>query len=367
MAATKPKRDRSGEEVPAEFDSRHIVRRLIGFAIIIGVIAALVVALPGLGDLRSRFSQVDVRLLVLIGVLKLCSCLSNIVAFRDVFCPKMNWRFSYQLGMAEQATNVLLPTGGAGGLALGAWALHQGGMDSEHIGRRSVAFFVLTSLPNFAITAILGPLLLLGVFTGKAPTLITALLSAAAWVAAGVIASLPFLLRRLARGRWDGKLTGKLRIVVVSLAGGIHDVGVLMRQRRWRAILGALGYLGFDIAALLVALAAFGNHLPLGPSVFGYVVGQLGGLIPLPGGVGGTDGGLIGALVLYGTPLSSATASVLAYRAFQIGVPAILGAIAFIGLRHTLTGSETPHLECGDLADDVVIETDDEQQPAASR
>jgi uncharacterized membrane protein YbhN (UPF0104 family) len=85
--------------------------------------------------------------------------------------------------------------------------------------------------------------------------------------------------------------------------------------------------------------------------VFGYVVGQLGGLIPLPGGIGGTDGGLIGALVLYGSPLSLATAAVLAYRAFQVGVPAILGAIAFIGLRHTLTGSETPHLECGELAE----------------
>jgi uncharacterized membrane protein YbhN (UPF0104 family) len=338
--------------MPDEFDSRHIVRRLIGLAIVIGVIAALVLTLPGLGTLRHRFSQADVRLLILIGLLKLGSCLSNIVAFRDVFCPRMGWRFSYRLGMAEQATNVLLPTGGAGGLALGAWALHQGGMDTEHIGRRSVSFFVLTSLPNFAITAILGPLLLLGVFAGHAPTITTALFTGLAWTAAVVVSALPFILRRLAHDRWEqGRLVGKLRVVVVSLAGGIRDVGRLLRDRRWRAILGALGYLGFDIAALTVGFAAFGSHLPIAPLVFGYVVGQLGGLIPLPGGIGGTDGGLIGALVLYGSPLSLATAAVLAYRAFQVGVPAILGAIAFIGLRHTLTGSETPHLECGELAE----------------
>jgi uncharacterized membrane protein YbhN (UPF0104 family) len=355
MAATS-RPDQSRDDIPDELDSRHIVRRLIGFGILIAVVAIAVISLPGLGGLRHRFSLVDWRLLIAIAALKLGSCLSNIVAFRDVFCRRMSWRFSYQLGMAEQATNVLLPTGGAGGLALGAWALHQGGMESEQIGRRSVAFFVLTSLPNFTVTAVLGPLLALHVFAGSAPAPWTAVLTGMAWATGLIIAFLPFALRRLAHNRLQGRLTGKLRIVIVSLAGGIHDVGVLIRQRRWRAIGGALGYLFFDIGALLVAFAAFGSHQALAPIVFGYVIGQLGGLIPLPGGVGGTDGGLIGALVLYGAPLSTATAAVLAYRAFQVGVPAILGAIAFVGLRHTLTGVDPPRLttdESGLCADDA--------------
>ena len=92
----------------------------------------------------------------------------------------------------------------------------------------------------------------------------------------------------------------------------------------------------------MVAFAAYGSHEGLAPLVFGYVVGQLGGLIPLPGGIGGTDGGLIGALVLYGAPLSTATAAVFTYRAFQLGVPAVLGTISFFGLRHTLTGLSDP-------------------------
>jgi uncharacterized membrane protein YbhN (UPF0104 family) len=343
MAATSPHHDAQGEQVREELDSRHLVRRLAGLAIIIAVIAALVLTLPGLGMLRTRFSHVDVALLVVIGLCKLGSCISNIVAFRDVFCRRMSWRFSYQLGMAEQATNVLLPTGGAGGLALGAWALHQGGMESEAIGKRSVAFFVLTSLPNFAITALLGPLLLTGLFSGDVPVAETVLFSVLAWVAVAVIMLLPQIVRRLAGSR-EGSIAGRLRLVLVSLVGGIEGVGTLIRQRRWRALLGALGYLGFDIAALLVAFAAFGSHLPLAPLMFGYVIGQLGGLIPLPGGIGGTDGGLIGALVLFGAPLSTATAAVLAYRAFQVGVPAILGAVAFVGLRHTLTGADAPRL-----------------------
>jgi uncharacterized protein (TIRG00374 family) len=343
MAATSPQHDGPQKEMPEQFTSRHLVRRLAGLAIVIGVIAALVVSLPGLGTLRTRFSDADVWLLVAIGLCKLGSCLSNIVAFRDVFCRKMSWRFSYQLGMAEQATNVLLPTGGAGGLALGAWALHQGGMETEAIGKRSVAFFVLTSLPNFAVTAVLGPVLLTGVFSGDIPGVWTITFSVLAWVATAIIALMPRIVRRLAGSR-EGSIAGRLRLVLVSLVGGIEGVGTLIRQRRWRALLGALGYLGFDIAALLVAFAAFGSHMPLAPLIFAYVIGQLGGLIPLPGGIGGTDGGLIGAMVLFGAPLSTATAAVLAYRAFQVSVPAILGAVAFIGLRHTLTGADAPHL-----------------------
>jgi len=140
--------------MPDELDSRHLVRRLVALVVVVALVALAVGSLPGLGTVRHRFAQADLAAIGLIGLLKLASCLSNVVAFRYVFCPRMSWRFSGQLSLAEQATNVLVPTGGAGGLALGAWALRQGGMSTEHIGRRSVAFFVLTSVPNFAVAAV---------------------------------------------------------------------------------------------------------------------------------------------------------------------------------------------------------------------
>ena len=337
------KRDSATESPPGQLNSKNLVRRLLMLVVLLAIVAILVVSLPGLGALRHRFGEVDWRLLVVIALLKLCSCLSNIVAFRDVFCRTMSWRFSYQLGMAEQATNVLVPTGGAGGLALGAWAFHQEGMPGDKIARRSVCFFVLTSLPNFAVAMVLAPFLLSGLFHGTIPTVPTIVFGLLAWTAAAVIALLPRILHRYgAAGDRRGGWAGKLRIAATSLEEGIRDVGTLLRTRRWRAILGACGYLGFDIAALLVAFAAYGSHEPLAPLAFGYVVGQLGGLIPLPGGIGGTDGGLIGALVLYGAPLSTATAAVFTYRAFQLGVPAVLGTISFFGLRHTLAGLSDP-------------------------
>ncbi|MEA2411966.1 MAG: putative heme transporter, partial [Thermoleophilaceae bacterium] len=60
--------------------------------------------------------------------------------------------------------------------------------------------------------------------------------------------------------------------------------------------------------------------------------GQLGGLLPLPGGVGGIDAGLIGVFVLYGAPVAATVAAVLAYRLILFWLPLLLGAPAFVGL-----------------------------------
>jgi hypothetical protein len=56
-----------------------------------------------------------------------------------------------------------------------------------------------------------------------------------------------------------------------------------------------------------------------------HLVGQLGSLIPVPGGLGGVDGGLIGTLVLYGVDATDAAVAVIAYRGLLLAIPAILG------------------------------------------
>ena len=45
--------------------------------------------------------------------------------------------------------------------------------------------------------------------------------------------------------------------------------------------------------------------------VMGYFVGFLGNLLPLPGGIGGVDGGMIGAFAAFGVPLALVVAAVL--------------------------------------------------------
>ena len=53
------------------------------------------------------------------GVLVVLSAVCYIVVFLAVFCRRMSWRLSYQVGMIERAANPFLSVSGAGGLALG--------------------------------------------------------------------------------------------------------------------------------------------------------------------------------------------------------------------------------------------------------
>jgi uncharacterized membrane protein YbhN (UPF0104 family) len=357
MTTTTPERsaEPAAREMPEELSPRHLGRRLLQLALLLGVLAVAISALPGLGELRRQFTNANGLLIALAGGLQLSSTLCYVIVFRGIFCPHMSWRFSYQLGMAEQATNVLLPTGGAGGLALGAWALRQGGISSEFIARRSVAMFVITSIPNFLCAAVIGILLLARVLPGHAPAAPTAAFAGLAIIGMGFAALVPRLLGRIQPDEGGSRIRRAVRAAAIALAAGVRDTGSLLRSGRPSVIGGAIGYPGFDIIALAVAFAAVGGHPAVGPLVFAYVIGQLGGLIPVPAGIGGTDGGLIGALVLYGSPLSQAAAAVLIYRVFQLAIPALLGSVAFVQLRRSLRTSPSPAAACAPMAEPMVL------------
>ncbi|MEJ7891319.1 MAG: hypothetical protein WKF94_01585 [Solirubrobacteraceae bacterium] len=68
----------------------------------------------------------------------------------------------------------------------------------------------------------------------------------------------------------------------------------------------------------------------------------------MPGGIGGVDAGLVGALVLYGTPAATAAVGVLAYRAVLLAIPAILGGAAFITLQRSLRDEAAARIPCAD-------------------
>ena len=98
----------------------------------------------------------------------------------------------------------------------------------------------------------------------------------------------------------------------------------------------ALGYLGFDIAVLWASLRGLGYAPAIGALVVGYLAGYLATWMPIPGGLGVLDGGLAGALVLYGMPPASAAAAVLVYHAIALWVPSMGGLIAYRLLRRKL-------------------------------
>jgi uncharacterized protein (TIRG00374 family) len=109
----------------------------------------------------------------------------------------------------------------------------------------------------------------------------------------------------------------------------------LVRQRD-PAVLGSVAYWAFNICVLWAAFRAFGEAPPWPVIIQAYFVGMLGNLLPLPGGVGGVDGGMIGALIAFGVDGGLAVVAVLSYRAFAFWLPTIPGAVAFFQLRRTV-------------------------------
>jgi uncharacterized membrane protein YbhN (UPF0104 family) len=311
-------------------------RRLVEVGVFLALIVGAIFTLPGLGDLRERLTGADPALIALAAALEIGSCLAFVAAFRGVFSRRLSWRFSYEVGMSSQAANVLLPTGGAGGLALGAWALRRVGMPADRIGRRTVAFFLITSSVNFVAVIVAGFGLGLGLMGGEVALAAALVPAFAATAALTAIAFSPRVLEGAER-----ESAGRVRRALAKgrgyAADGIRDAISLLGSGRPTILLGAVGYMALDVLALAAIFAAFGGGAPsIGVFVLAYAVGQLGGLIPVPGGVGGTDGGLILAFGLLGTPVGVAAAAVIGYRAFQLGVPAILGLTAYGSLRRHL-------------------------------
>jgi len=337
--AQAPLASTAGElDMPPELERRRLRSRLLIAAGLVALVVAVIILAPGLESLRERFAHGRPGWLAAGAVLKVLSGLSYVVVFRAIFCRRMTWRLSYHIGMSELGANALFPTGGAGGLALGAWALRRGGMPAAHIAKRTVAFFFLTSAANVGAVIVVGIGLATGLFPGKVSLALSlipvavAVLGVAATLGAGRLAA-------LAHDRLEARnphRRSRTERILSAISGGVTEALVLLRSGDRQLIAGALGYLAFDVMVLWTTFHAFGSPPPLAILWMAYLIGELGGLVPLPGGIGGVDAGLVGTFVLYGAPLAAATAAVLAYRAIALWVPAMLGAVAFVALRRTL-------------------------------
>ena len=150
------------EPLPDEFSPSRLRRSLVLLAAVVLAVVAVLVLVPGLGSLRQKFMGAQPGWLALACVLQLGSCACYVLVFRGVFCRRMSWRTSTEIGLSELAANSVFSIGGAGGLALGAWILRRGGLPADFIARRTVAFFLLTSLANITFLGLGGVALATG-------------------------------------------------------------------------------------------------------------------------------------------------------------------------------------------------------------
>jgi uncharacterized membrane protein YbhN (UPF0104 family) len=330
--------------MPRDLDPRRLQKRTLQVAAALAALALIVFLAPGLGQVRDRLEGADPGWIALAVALEALSCVSYVVLFKPIFCPRMPWRTSFEIGFSELGVGSIVPASGAGGLAVGAWILNQGGMPGDQIARRSVAFFLLKSSVNFAAVAVLGTLMAIGILGPHQSLFLTAFPALGAALVMGVVLYLP----RIGPGSEPGPDAGRVRQLVaharLALVGGIAEAVQMLRERNRQVLLGSLGYWAFDNAVLWATFHAVGASPAISIVLMGYLIGQLGGLLPIPGGLGGIDGGLFGTLVLFGAPVAATAAAVLAYRLILFWVPLVAGAIAFLSLRRGLNDPERPEL-----------------------
>jgi uncharacterized membrane protein YbhN (UPF0104 family) len=282
-----------------------------------------------------------------IGVLlELLSFAGYVVLFRTVFVRgpgRIGWRESYQITMAGLAATRLFAAAGVGGVVLTAWALRRSGMARRVVASRMVAFIVLLYVVFAGSLLVDGIGLATGLFPGGgsfAITIVPAMLSAVLLAVVGAIALVPGdVERRLepwasGSGRAAGPVARAATVPALAASGVRIAIGLI--RAREIGVLGALAWWGFDIGVLWAMFHAFGSPPPFTVIWMAYFVGMIGNLLPLPGGLGGVEGAMIGALAAFGVNFELAVVAVLSYRAISFWLPTPLGIVAYLQLRRTV-------------------------------
>ena len=322
-------------------------RQAVGVVVfVLSSVAFLYFALPKLAGLEAtahRIERGDGWWIAIGVLLEILSFGGYVVLFQSVFVREpgpIGWRESYEITMAGLAATRLFATAGAGGVALTAWALRRSGMEPRLVACRMVAFLVVLYVIYAGSVLVDGLGLATGLFPGGgslAITLVPAVVAAVLLAAVGAMAMLPGdVERRLARwasgsGRFAHWVARAVTVPALA-ASGVRTAIELIRSRDV-GLLGAIAWWGFDISVLWAMFHAFGSPPPFTVIVMAYFLGMLGNLLPLPGGLGGVEGGMIGAFVAFGVNFNLAVLAVLSYRAISFWLPTLPGALAYIQLR----------------------------------
>jgi uncharacterized membrane protein YbhN (UPF0104 family) len=351
------------EEMPRVVITR---RRAIAFGVfvltVVGFLYFVLPKLAGVGTTLHHLEHGDVWWIAFGVVLELLSFAGYVVVFRAVFVTTrtgpsgapdrtgpptasgpIGWSESYQITMAGLAATRLFATAGAGGVALTAWALRRSGMEARLVACRMVAFMVLLYAVYAGSVLIDGLGLGTGLFPGGgsfALTIVPAIVAAILMTVVGAMALLPGDIERRLH-RWasgSGRLAhwvARAVTVPALAASGVRTAIELIRERD-PGLLGAVAWWGFDMCVLWAMFHAFGSPPPFTVIWMSYFIGTLGNLLPLPGGLGGVEGAMIGAFAAFGVNLDLAVLAVLSYRAISFWLPTVPGAVAYFQLRRTV-------------------------------
>jgi uncharacterized membrane protein YbhN (UPF0104 family) len=251
--------------------------------------------------------------------------------------PRVGARESAQMTLAGAAATRLVPTGGAGGVALTMWTLRRAGLRPQMAARTLIVFMLVLYSVFLVSIVVSGAVLALGLAGHHGPAELSAIPAMAAMLAIALCLALGSSGRvepaagdgsrpeeggRRSRVRASGRLIG----VAVREACQLVRVGD-------PRLAGAIAYWAFDGAVVWAMLHAFGSPPVLPVIALAYLVGQVANTVPIPGSV---SAGMTGVLIAFGVPAALAIPSVLAYRAIAVWLPSPVAIAAVPALRATV-------------------------------
>lgn len=266
----------------------------------------------------------------------------TIFSYQDV---RIGWRSSGQITLAGTVATKLLGAGGAGGIALTVWALRAAGHSARTIAHRMTSFEMLLYGVFMASLVIFGGGVAIGALPGPQKPALTVLPAA---VGAGVIVLVAtvgygaagvrrWLLALARRSKRRSAMFEKLSRVPQTLNDGVRNTWEIVRQPKLGHG-GAIIYWAFDIATLWAAFRAFGAAPQISVVVLAYFIGQMASVLPIPGGIGSIEGGMLGVFIAFGVSGSTAALAVIAYSLTSIWLPVLPGSVAYFRLRAAVSG-----------------------------
>jgi hypothetical protein len=313
--------------------------RVLGYLVLAYLLFRLI---PSLTTALEDLERLSVPWLLALFGLETLSEMGFVVSWHAIVDPEdalgqyaCRRRIDVRLAWAQLGAGMFVPGGSLSSVGAGTWLLKRLGMPLKVTAEREFNLSFLNTTVDALALIVFGVGLAVGVLNGEGDLLLT--LVPAGVAAAGVAAALAAA-ARVRRGEKTPARHARVAAVTTTMSDAVKDTsGLLTHRAGVRAVLGAVAYLFFDVMVLYTAFVAIHAHpVPtFGVVLMAYIIGALGGSLPLPAAIG-TVAGIVGTLIVYGVARNAAVAAVVLYQAVGLLVPFAGGGLAYALLRREL-------------------------------
>jgi uncharacterized membrane protein YbhN (UPF0104 family) len=288
--------------------------RLWAWLLAAGLIAAAVRAHGAAADLRALPAHLGGPRLAWLSVAaaaQIASLAGSAAAQRQLLVignAHLPWRALFSLVLASTGLARVMPAGPVTG---GAWQIRE--YRRRGTGAGTGTWAVLAG--GFTSMVVILALLLAGAAIAAAGALF--LLGCAAAVLAVGAAGLTMAPRRACALSRRLSQHSRRSAAIARIAAAVAGLSRQHAGLGWAAGVLACTAAGLaaDAGVLTACFGLAGLPVPWRGLLFAYAAGQVAGrLVPLPGGIGGVEGGMLGALTLTGTSPAAAATAVIVYR-----------------------------------------------------